>query len=264
MSATSYDLAGKILAAELLATPLVRATSGYVIFYQSDDPPSKDGTGGTPIGSGHVAKNLDFNGTVWTVTGLTATNAGTITGDTNGTSTVTATHYAIWDDADNLMFSGPLSGPIVITSGAPFQIPAGAIDFTIGGAFTTAHGNDILDHILTGAAITWPDAAGTEIGLVSTAPSAGSAGTEVTGTGYARPEIEADPANWVITDNEAVNGIDIEFGVAASDWTDPVGHNLYAVTGGTRLMFLDYGSAQPLDSGNQALWRAGTLSIRIL
>jgi hypothetical protein len=261
--AISYDLAGKILASALLDTPLTRATSGYLLLYQDDDPPDESGLGGTVIGNGHVAKNIDFNASTWTVTGMAATNDGIITGDANGTGAVTATHFGIWDDDDNLMFRGPLSAPIEITSGAPYQIAAGAIDFTIGGAFTDSFGNDVLDHILIGTAITWPDENGVEMSLVSTTPSAAAAGTEVTGTGYVRPEISPDSTSWLLTDNEAENASDIEFGVAASDWGDPVGHNVYAVTGGQRLFWLDYGAAQPLDSGNQALWRTGTLIIRI-
>lgn len=262
MADTSYDLAGKILASMLLATPLVRATSGYVLLYKSDDPPAKDGTGGTQLGSGHVAKNLDFNGTVWTVTGMTATNASTITGDANGVSTVTATHYGIWDDADNLMFTGALTSPIAVTSGAPFQIPAGEIDFTIGGAFTTAFGNDVLDHVLTGAAITWPTSS-VKIDLVSTAPTSSAAGTAVVGTAYTMLTVATDSDHWVIADNVASNAADMDFGSAGSDWTDPRGHNLYKTDGTTRMMFFDYGSSLPVTTNNLPLWRAGEFSITI-
>lgn len=262
MANTSYDLANKILRSIFHQLPMVRATTGEIRLYKNDDPPGKDGTGGTEIGAGHVAEPVNFDGSTWTVTGLTATNAGVMTGNTNGTSTVTATHYGIWDSGGNLMFTGALTAPIAITSGAPYQISAGAIDFTVTGSFTSSYGNLVLDHILTGAAITWPTTS-VKLDLVSTAPSAGSAGTSVVGTAYTMLTVLTDTDYWSVTDNVASNAADMDFGAAGSDWTDPRGHNLYSTNGTTRIFFLDYGSSLPVTTNNVPLWRAGELTVTI-
>ena len=254
MANMSYDLSEKVNKSIFQGIALSRATSGYVLFYQSDDPPSKDGTGGTVVGNGHVAKNIDFDATTWTVTDLTATNDSTITGDANGTGNVTATHYAIFDDDDNLMFVGALTAPVEFLSGSPFEIAAGDIDITVSGAFTTAFGNDVLDHILIGTAITWPD--DLSIVLTSTAPSAGSAGTQLTGTGYAPIVITANTTNFTVTDDTASNIDEIDAGTVAADWDAPAGHEVWH-DGGNRLLFLSYGGSLTITEDNTAGWPAG-------
>jgi hypothetical protein len=260
VASISTDLAQKILRSIFLGVPMVRATTGYITLYKDDDPPDRDGDGGTEIGAGHVPETVSFNGATWSVSGLTATNIGTMTGNANGTSEVTATHYGIWDSSDNLMFTDALNSPVVITSGAPFQIAAGAIDFTIGGNLTTAFANDILDHVLTGASITWPTSS-VKIDLVSTAPSAGSAGTSLTGTAYIKLTVLTDTDHWSLSERTVSNAADMDFGSAGSDWTDPAGHNIYSTDGTTRLIWANYGGSLPVTTDNVVIWKAGYFSV---
>lgn len=262
MSATSLDLANKILDSDFLAIGFSRATTGEIRLYKSSDPPSKDGTGGTALGANHVAKAVSFNAATWTVTGLTATNDNEITGDNLGNAEVTATHYAIFDSSGNLMFVGPLTESVVIPNGSAFVIPAGAIDFTVSGDITDTHGNEWLDHILTGAAFT-EVAANLNLRLVSTAPSPSAAGTTLTGTGYVDLTIPATSTYWTVVDNQVINAEQMDYGQAASDWDDPFGHNVIDDDTSKRMYFLNYGSAQAVVEDNLPLWPAGDFSITI-
>lgn len=263
MAHTSIYLANKILLSDFNAIPHTRATTGEIRLYKNSDPPAKDGTGGTLLGAGHVAEPISFNGATWTVSGMTATNAGVMTGNANGTAEVIATHYGIFDSSGNLMFVGPLTANITVTSGAPYQIPAGAIDFTIGGAFTNDHGNDWLDYILTGAAFTQVSG-NLKIQLVSTAPTASAAGTGLAGTGYLDLTIAASSTFWTVADNVVTNAEEMEYGQAGSDWTDPFGHNVIQAATLKRLYFMAYGSAQAVILNNLPIWRQGALSFTIV
>ena len=122
--AISYAEANRILKRDLLAITYTRETSWIIELYQGNDHPSADGTNpGTPVGNGHTAKTVAVNGTNFTVSGKTASNAVAITGDNNGTGNVTATGFAIRRASDNgLLWSGALTAPIALTSGAPFNI----------------------------------------------------------------------------------------------------------------------------------------------
>lgn len=261
MANLAYPEATRILNASVLATGYTRATSWLIEFYKLDDPPSVNGTGGTPVGANHTAKTVAANGTNFTVTGRTATNAVVITGDNNSNAAVTFTHYSIKrSDNSSLMFVGALTAPISVASGAPFSIPIGAIDFTVGGAFTDAWGNDVLDHIVTGAAITWPTT-DVEGDLVSTAPSASAAGTQVVYTGYAPMSIPVNATYWTVTDNVATlqAGLNLAFPDVGATGTNPRGANLYRDTvAGMRMFFVDWGAPITLNVGNRLFLDSNT------
>jgi hypothetical protein len=266
--AISYAEAGRILRRDFLADPYTRETSWKVELYQADDHPSADGSNaGTLVGNGHTAKTVAVNGTNFTVTGLTATNAGVITGDNNGTGTVTATGFAIRRASDNgLVWSGPLVGPIVLTSGAPFSIPIGAIDIAFTGGITDAWGNDWLDHIITGAAITHPTT-DVELDAVTTAPSASAAGTVIAYTGYAPVAIPINGTYWQVNNNvlSLQPNLAPAFPVMQTLPTGPRGVNIYRdTTAGMRMYFQDYGSTIPVLINSQLTFDSNTDANSIL
>ena len=263
----SYYHSDKLLRRMFLGEPYTRVTSVKIILYKSDDPPALDGTGGTPLGSGHVAKTVNMDVSNWTVTGLTATNDNIITGTTNGTLTVTATHAAIWTLTDLLLDVVELTAPIEVPSGQPFQIPAGGIDWTLSGGWCSTWGNKVLDHIITGAAITWPTSY--EHILVNPAGTASVAGTPITGTSYAPFVSTVGTDDFAIGTNEddgdpqITNATTFAFVNAGSDWTDPEGHEILNEATGERCFFLDYGTTVPINDGNGVSWPTGVFVVRL-
>jgi hypothetical protein len=243
--------ANKIHRAFFFGEGYTRVTTAILRLYKDDDGPDIDGVGGTAIGAGHVEKTINMNGTTFGVSGLTATTLITITGDNNGTDTVTATNYAIFrPDGTSMMFRGTLVAPIEIEDGTPYEIAIGGLDITLSGAWTTAWGNDVLDHILTGASITWPSD-DVELDLTSDEPTASAAGTQLTGTGYAPISLALTSGVWSVTDNVATlaTGNTPSYGTVAADWDDPAGANLYDDVGGVRYYFAVL-AAITLNTGN--------------
>lgn len=246
--AISYAEANRILKRDLLAITYTRETSWKIELYQGNDHPSADGSNpGTLVGNNHVAKTVAVNGTNFSVSGKTATNLVVITGDNNGSGTVTATGFAIRRASDNgLLWSGALVAPIVLTSGAPFSIPIGALDLAFTGNITDARGNEWMNHIITGAAITHPST-DVELDLVTTAPSASAAGTVIAYTGYSTVAIPVNGTYWVVTDNVAKlqPNLTPEFPAFATLPTGPRGINIYRdAPANTRMYFQDFGSTQ--------------------
>lgn len=108
--------------------------------------------------------------------------------------------------------------------------------------------NKILDWFHRGESFTPP--ASVWITLVSTTPSAATAGTELTGTGYARQEIESTLTAWAGTHGPGTDDVSsgtsgitsnneiIDFGTAGSVWGVTTHWELYdASSGGNRLMY---------------------------
>lgn len=108
--------------------------------------------------------------------------------------------------------------------------------------------NKLIDWFHRGQTFTPPTSV--FIALVSTTPSAGSAGTPLSGTGYARVEIASSLLNWAgsqgattttassgtsgTTSNNAV----VDFGTAGSAWGTASHWEAYdSLTGGNRLFF---------------------------
>lgn len=89
------------------------------------------------------------------------------------------------------------------------------------------------------------------VALVTTTSSAGTPGTEVTGTGYARIEIVLSATSMASTGadgsttnpsagttGKTSNNALVDWGTAGGSWGTVVGYELWdAVTGGNRLMF---------------------------
>lgn len=242
------DEATLILSACLLGSGYTRSTTGILKLYKED---------GTEIGNGHTGKTFTWNGTNFTVTNNTFTNAVAITGDNNGSAAVTAHSYKIFrSNGTDVMFEDDLNDPIEIAEGAPFVVPIGEIDATFGGAFTQAWGEDWADHIATGASISLPDT-DVELELVSTAPSASAAGTTVVYTGYAPLSLAVGGAVWTVTDNVAELQPDLTpaFPDVQATSTNPRGLNVYHTSvAGLRMFWVDWGSAITLNVGNRLLF----------
>lgn len=266
--AMAYAQSNRILRRDLLAASYTRETSVKIELYQNNDHPSVDGSNpGTLVGNGHTAKTVSMNGTNFSVTGLTATNLVAITGDNNGTGTVTATGYAIRRASDNeLMWSGALVGPLSLTSGAPFTIPIGALDFGFTGGIDATWGNTWMGHIITAAAITHPTT-DVELDLVTTAPTASAAGTVIAYTGYAPLAIPVNSTYWQVNSNVAQlqPNLGPSFPVFTTLPTGPRGINIYRdTTAGQRMYWQDYGSTQSVLIGSQMFFDSNTDANSIL
>lgn len=108
--------------------------------------------------------------------------------------------------------------------------------------------NKLIDFFHRGQAFTPPTSI--FLALCSTQPNAASAGTELTGTGYARQEVLSAMTDWSGTQGSGTttvstgtsgitsNNNDIDFGTAGSAWGTAAYWEMYdAVTGGNRLLF---------------------------
>ncbi len=115
-------------------------------------------------------------------------------------------------------------------------------------AMTNYFRNKIIDFAMRGQVFVPPTSM--FVALCSGIPTASSAGTALSGTGYARQEIDNDMASWAgtqsagstsassgtsgITSNNAI----VDFGTAGAAWGTAAYWELWdAVTGGNRLLF---------------------------
>lgn len=114
----------------------------------------------------------------------------------------------------------------------------------------TSEANSILDAQLTGSLY---------LAMYTTAPTAGSAGTEVTGGSYARQAISFSAASGGIkTQSGAIN-----FPTASAGWGNLVGWAVMsASSGGTRKAFKAFSSI-PINNGDQLSVPASTISVSL-
>lgn len=106
--------------------------------------------------------------------------------------------------------------------------------------------NKIVDH-MRGLPYSAPATA--YVALVSTTPSAGSAGTPLSGTGYARAAIPLDAVSWANTQASGTgastgttgttsNSIVVDFGTAGGAWGTATNFEVWdSLTGGNRLFW---------------------------
>jgi hypothetical protein len=108
--------------------------------------------------------------------------------------------------------------------------------------------NNLIDWLMRGQTFTPPTSV--FIALVTTTPNAATAGTEVSGTGYARVEVPTSLTDWCGTQGAGStsassgtsgttsNNADIDFGTAGGAWGTVTYWEAYdAVTSGNRLMW---------------------------
>lgn len=97
---------------------------------------------------------------------------------------------------------------------------------------------EILDHILGGADYTRP--ATVYVALYTVAPTAGTAGTEVStsGTGYARLAVTNDATSWpAAASSLKKNGIAFDFGTATGSWGTVVAAQLMDASSGGNALY---------------------------
>lgn len=109
------------------------------------------------------------------------------------------------------------------------------------------------------------------LALFTVSPSAGSGGTEATGTGYARKSITANTTNFPAATNTSgtcsiSNGVEIDMATAGGDWSsgaNMVAFGLFdAATSGNLLFYGPLGTPAPVLSGNTPIFAAGALVIK--
>lgn len=97
--------------------------------------------------------------------------------------------------------------------------------------------------------------------LYTTCPTASTAGTEVSATGYSAPSITSNTTNWsAATAGGTANATTISFGTAGADWT---GINCVGLTSGTDLYYFGpvVGAPVTVLSGETATVGAGSLAV---
>lgn len=131
----------------------------------------------------------------------------------------------------------------------------------------------VLNHLARDTPFTQP--ANLYVALFSTLPAdAGTGGTELSGTGYARVAIPTTDAAWNApaagTGNarKITNAAAVDFGTAGSDWapsgTPCVGYGIYDnSSGGNYWGGVAFGSSKIIQSGDPVKFNAAALSIAL-
>ena len=207
--------------------------SVYVSLHTAD--PTDAGTGTEVSGNNYARVQV----TSWDAPASRATqNTGAVTFPTPSGSWGTITHWGIWDAATvgNLLMYGALTSSIAPSSGT-VRFAAGALDLTVTGGMSNYLAHALLSHTLRNTAYTTP---GTSLycALYTTAPTASTAGTEVTGGTYSRVQV----TTWDAPTNGATaNTSTITFPTATAGWgTVLAGSVMDAATVGNLLFFDDF------------------------
>lgn len=105
----------------------------YVALFTSD--PTASATGVECSGTGYARKAVVQNTTNWpAASGGSKSNGTAITFAVAGGSWGTLTHFAIFDalTGGNMLYFGPLTASVTLSSGQQFAFPAGALVVTEG------------------------------------------------------------------------------------------------------------------------------------
>ncbi len=228
----------------------------YVALYQTDPT---DADSGTEVAGGSYARQQV---TAWDDPAATRAtqNTNAITYPTATAAWGTVTHVGVRDHltAGSLLFYGQLTSSKIIGINDIFSIAAGALDISLGGAFSNYLGGSLISHILRNTAYTTP---GTLVyaALYQTDPTNADTGTEVTGTGYARLQITA----WDAPSNGATqNTGEASFGAAGGDWGTVLAVGIRNNSAAGNLLFggtLD--ASKIVASGDTFKFPAGALDI---
>lgn len=121
--------------------------------------------------------------------------------------------------------------------------------------------NEILDHVLGGAAYAAP--ATVYVALFTVPPTDSGGGTEVTGGSYVRAAITNNAVNWPAASGGAKsNGTDIVFAAATAAWGTAVAFGIFdAAAAGNLLYWADLTVNKTVDSGDTAQFNTGDLDI---
>ena len=100
------------------------------------------------------------------------------------------------------------------------------------------------------------------VALCTTIPTSSTAGTEVTGGGYARVAVTTSATNFTIATDVATSGIAITFPAATASWGTVVAYQFYdAATAGNPLFYGTLTTSQIISTGATPSFAAGQLTI---
>lgn len=125
----------------------------------------------------------------------------------------------------------------------------------------------LLNQLFGGTAYSFP--ATLYFALYTVAPTASSAGTEATGSGYARTGVTSNTTNWPAisgTSQTITNGTAITFATATGDWS--TGSNMVAagildaVSSGNLLYFGSLTENKPVLNGDTAQFAVNAVNVQ--
>jgi len=231
----SEYLENKIIDHVFRNTPISSGSNIWVALYTSN-PTSADVGTEVSSGSGYTRAYVSLKGSAaypWTVASSegysTATNSGSITFPTPTGDWGTVTHWGLRDAATggNLYFSGQLStGSGVIRSGNDVYILSNHILIYVFQEYVTYLYNGMLNHLLNNVNFSSPGSSvygalfypnNTVIYVPNSQIVTVSLGTEISGSGYSRPQMN----NWsspVSGSSHNISGSPIFCSNATSNW----------------------------------------------
>lgn len=257
-AALSNYLENKIINHVLRNTPYITPGVQVWVALYTNDPTDAD-VGTEVAGGGYVRQQV----TAWDVPANRATqNTSPINFPQASLAWGVVTHIGIRDAATggNLLFYAALTVSKTVGIGGYFSIPAGDIDVSFGGAYSTYLGNALLSHILRNTAYVSP---GTSVylGLYTTDPTAADSGAECSGGGYARVQVSAWDAP---ADGATQNTNVIDFPTATGAWGTVTHSGIKdALTLGNLLLFGALGVSFPHANGDGVSWNAGALDVSV-
>lgn len=156
------------------------------------------------------------------------------------------------DSSDGtLIATAELDVPLSISEGDPMSFAAGTVKWTLGptGGLSDYLANRLIDLIWRDQAYTMP--ASMYATLLTSATTNAGGGTEVSGGGYERVEI--DGHEWSNTAGELVNDVEIAFPSPSSDWGTVTHHTFRdAPTLGNLLFWAPLDTARTVLGGGTA------------
>lgn len=112
-------------------------------------------------------------------------------------------------------------------------------------------------------ATTYTFATSIDLGLYTTGGiTAGGAGTEVTGTGYARLQVTCNTTNFATTATNSIsNSATLSFAAAGGTWTVAVTLAIFEHLNNNLLVYGDLAASKTLSNGDVFQFTAGNLTI---
>ena len=102
------------------------------------------------------------------------------------------------------------------------------------------------------------------LALCTTVPTSATAGTEVSGGGYARVAVTTSATNFTIATNVATNRIALTFPRASASWGTIVAYQFYdAATAGNPLFYGTLTTSQTINAGSTPSFAAGQLTVNM-
>lgn len=232
----------------------------YLALFLSD--PTESGTLGTEVSySGYARKVIAFSTPTISGTTVSCQNTAQITFSTPPSAAGTVTHAALMDAATggNALVYNALDNPIVLTSETSPRFAAGDVVLSlIGGNLDNAFKTRALNY-LRGTSIT-----GFTPYLALYGGDPASGGTELSGTGYARLELEFDaPAEQTNGQMKTANTNSAQSAAAQAWGTFAYSVIMDASTGGNRVWYKQNIANYNMSNGARIYVDAGSVSLAL-